>query len=107
MPFTRLTFNKNSWTSPSGPFGKCPGTNNWECNAGFGFEEWYRSPSFQVIKEGVKWQYGYLQCFSNPSTHVAGVYNDFDLYTRFCETGCLGNNGGVAIKGKHPINDIF
>lgn len=92
--YTRLTFNSLDWTEPSGEYGKCPGINNWECISGFGFEEWYRSNLFQINKNGEIWQYGYWQCFKNPRTNIPGIYKDFSVYTRFCEDGCTGDNGG-------------
>ena len=91
---TRLTFNSKDWQQPSGAYGKCPGDNNWECRAGFGFEEWYRNKDFQRDENGQIWQYGYWQCFKNPDTLSAGVYEDFTVYTRECPQGCKGNNKG-------------
>ena len=95
---TRLTFNSKDWQQPSGAYGKCPGTNNWECIAGFGFEEWYRNKDFQRDENGQIWQYGYWQCFKNPKTHPAGVYEDFTVYTRECPQGCTGDNQGKWYK---------
>ena len=64
--YTRLTYNSNNWHLPSGPVGKCGDENSllWEYTAGFGFEEWYRNPKFQLTDEnGLIWQFGYWQCF--------------------------------------------
>lgn len=85
--YTRLTYNSKDWRLPSGPIGKCGDDNSllWEFTAGFGFEEWYRNPKFQVEdKSGVTWQYGYWQCFKNSNNHNAGIYEDFEVYTRIC-----------------------
>jgi hypothetical protein len=98
--FTRLTFNSNHWQNPSGPEGKCPGLPGaplWECSAGFGFEEWYRSENFRRTENGDVWQYGYWQCFKNPGNHAAGVYADFNVYTRKCIGGCDGANMGTSL----------
>jgi len=102
--FTRLTFNSNHWQNPSGPDGKCPGSPGsplWECSAGFGFEEWYRSEKFQRTENGEIWQYGYWQCFKNPGNHAAGVYADFNVYTRQCTGGCDGSNRGRPLHVAH------
>jgi hypothetical protein len=85
--YTRLTYNSKDWRLPSGPIGKCGDDNSllWEFTAGFGFEEWYRNPKFQVKDEnGVTWQFGYWQCFNNPNNHKAAIYKKFDVYTRIC-----------------------
>lgn len=98
--FTRLAFNKNNWQNPSGPEGKCPGLSGsplWECSAGFGFEEWYRSKNLRRTENGEIWQYGYWQCFKNPRNHAAGVYADFNVYTRKCIGGCDGSNMGSSL----------
>lgn len=94
---TRLTYNTMNWQEPSGLQGKCPGGMNgslWECNSGFGFEEWYRSELFQRTVAEQKWQYGYWQCFKNINNHNSGEYRDFSVYTRHCPSGCVGNNSG-------------
>ena len=86
--YKRLTYNSQNWKLPSGPIGKCGNNNSllWEFTAGFGFEEWYRNPNFQINDEnGVTWQYGYWQSFKNPNNHPAGVYKDFTTYTRKCK----------------------
>jgi hypothetical protein len=86
--YTRLTYNSQNWQLPSGLIGKCGNSNSllWEFTAGFGFEEWYRNPNFQINDEnGVTWQYGYWQCFKNPNNHSQGVYKDFTAYTRKCK----------------------
>lgn len=88
--YTRLTPNSNNWEAPSGREGKCSGKSSslFEYRAGFGFEEWYRSPDFRhVDKNGVLWQYGYWQCFKNPRGRNSrpGLYKDFTVYTRICD----------------------
>lgn len=88
--FARVDFNSNHWHHPSGPAGKCAGVSNWECTCGFGFEEWYRNEKFQKADDAGKvWQYGYLQCFKNLTTHQAGIYPDFKLFTRLCAGQCM------------------
>jgi hypothetical protein len=60
--YSRLIFNINDWIEPSGPLGKCGNDNSrlWEYTAVFGFEEWYRSPKFQITDEnGIIWQFCY------------------------------------------------
>ena len=106
MPyFARVTPNNNDWTSPSGHAGKCPGTPNepnFECFAGFGFEEWFRNPCFQEMDEnGDIWQYGYLQCFKlAKGNHLQNnqdtLFEDVCLWTRYCIDGCEGGNVGQA-----------
>jgi hypothetical protein len=98
---TRLTFNTEAWKNPSGAYGKCPGTANWEYRAGFGFEEWYRSEALQREDNGQIWQYGYWQCFKNPQNHAAGIYKNFTVYTRECLQGAKGNNSGLWYKVAH------
>jgi hypothetical protein len=99
---TRLTPNTNDWKTPSGRYGKCPGINNWECLAGFGFEEWYRSELFRETDEkGKVWQYGYWQCFQTLTSHPPGEYIDFTVHTRVCPKGCTGNNKGEWYEVAH------
>ncbi len=108
--YTRLTYNSKDWHLPSGPIGKCGDYTSllWEFTAGFGFEEWYRNPKFQVKDEnGVTWQYGYWQCFKNPNNHNAGIYEDFEVYTRINNNppNTLTRNIKVAIYKKIHVLD--
>jgi hypothetical protein len=105
--FARVVFNSINWQLPSGPAGKCKGANNWECTCGFGFEEWYRNERFQKIDdEGIVWQYGYLQCFKNLTSHQAGVYPDFTLFAKQCKGLCAKNATGEWWTVAHYKNIV-
>jgi hypothetical protein len=58
---TRLSFNTNGWTQPSGATGKSRNPIH-EQIYGFGFEEWLFNKTF-ITKEinGVIWHFGYLE----------------------------------------------
>ncbi len=105
--YTRLTYNSKDWHLPSGPIGKCGDVNSllWEYTAGFGFEEWYRNPKFQVKDEnGVTWQYGYWQCFKNHNNHPARFYKDFDVYTRICNNWQIGPTSNIKVANYKEIH---
>jgi hypothetical protein len=59
--FSRLSFNVNGWSYPSGSFGKSR-NNIHERIYGFGFEEWLFNKSFITKDEkGSEWQFGYIE----------------------------------------------
>lgn len=57
MFYSRLSYNTNGWTSPSGPQGKSTYYKAHEFRYGFGFEEWLFNESF--VEYG--WHYGYIE----------------------------------------------
>jgi hypothetical protein len=109
--YTKRIYNFQYRHLSLGPIGKCGGDNFrlWEYTAGFGFEEWYRNPKFQKEDEnGVIWQFGYWQCFKNPKNHNAGVYNNFEVYSRICnhQQKSLTANTIIAIyKEIHVLDE--
>jgi hypothetical protein len=110
--FTRLTPNTTNWQGPSGSDNKCAGTSLrlFEHRAGFGFEEWYRSPDFRKVDEhGVEWQYGYWQCFKNPNrkTFVPGLYKNFTVYTRECNLQGHNNNTANRIVANYAEIEVL
>lgn len=73
--FTRVCWNSNGWTEPSGKEGKSDSEQSFEGIMGFGSEEWLFSEDLNY--EG--YQYGFLQGVNqdNPEEDIL----DLDLYT--------------------------
>ncbi len=62
MIYARLSYNKNNWETPSGPYGKSRNRGVHECDYGFGFEEWLFSKKNMLSdKDGKKYHFGYLE----------------------------------------------
>lgn len=100
---SRLSWNSNGWNKPSGCKGKCYGygdePSNFECLAGFGFEEWIFNKSFQALdNEGVNYQYGFIQCFHKNSSRANTLFKIFHLWTRRCDGCCEKSNNGQFYK---------
>jgi hypothetical protein len=89
---TRLAWNSNDWKSPSGRNNKCKGVSNYECQSGFGWEEWLFNTNHQC--EG--YQYGFIQCFIAKS-HKGKTFEDLHLFTRKCEGNCDPSNKGILL----------
>ncbi|GAA5522406.1 hypothetical protein LQ318_11705 [Aliifodinibius salicampi] len=72
--FTRICWNTNGWTSPSGTEGKSDSEESFEGLVGLGFEEW-------LFNEGLNYngfQYGFIQGVKDSSK---SKIVDLDLYT--------------------------
>jgi hypothetical protein len=78
---SRLSWNSKGWKIPSGCQGKCYGIgkdpSNFECFAGFGFEEWLFNEDFQRKDEGVNYQYGFIQCFHKNKSRTNSLFKVF------------------------------
>lgn len=74
----RVTWNSNSWQSPSGPLCKSPYLGNHEHDFGYGYEEWLLDPG----KHWEGYQYGFLQPF-NQHFHLYSnqLFHSIYLYT--------------------------
>ena len=73
----RLTFNKNGWTSPSGPEGKSKLKTSYETKSGYGHEEWLLDFS-KIIDD---YHYTFLQPINaNYEKYIGLTYNIY-LYT--------------------------
>lgn len=76
MFYSRLSYNTNGWTSPSGPQEKSTNISTHECEFGFGFEEWLFNENF--VEDG--WHYEYIE----------GIY--------LCRNGnALNNNNPITL----------
>jgi hypothetical protein len=99
---SRLSWNSNGWKNPSGCQGKCYGTgneaSNFECFAGFGFEEWLFNEDFQAKDKGVNYQYGFIQCFHKNKSRANSLFKVFHIWTRFCKGCCEKSNQGELYK---------
>lgn len=100
---SRLSWNSNRWKKPSGCEGKCYGSgknaSNFECYAGFGFEEWLFNESYQAIDiDGVNYQYGFIQCFHRNRSRANTLFKFFHLWTRRCDGSCEKSNNGQFYK---------
>jgi hypothetical protein len=95
---SRLSWNCLDWVFPSGCSGKCygsgPSPSNFECIAGFGFEEWLFNVEFRCFENGVEYQYGFIQCFHNNRSKQNHVFEEFLLWTRMCDGSCDKVNRG-------------
>jgi hypothetical protein len=95
---SRLSWNSNGWKKPSVGQGKCFGTgneaSNFECFAGFGFEEWLFNEDFQAKVKGVNYQYGFIQCFHKNKSRANSLFQVFHIWTRFCKGCCEKSNQG-------------
>jgi hypothetical protein len=98
----RLSWNSNGWKNPSGCEGKCYGNgdepSNFECYAGFGFEEWLFNESFQAKHKGVNYQYGFIQCFHKNKSRANSLFKVFHIWTRFCKGCCEKSSEGKFFK---------
>ena len=96
IQITRLTWNSKNWVIPSGRDNKCKGKSNYECIAGFGWEEWLFNENHIVDINGTEYQYGFIQCF-NSQAHLNKTFKELHLYTRMCNGNCSSNSKGVLL----------
>lgn len=71
---TRLCWNTQFWRQPSGPFGKSTNDDTYECQNGFGHEEWL----FDITRTIDGWKYGFVQAVR--PIHAGNTY-DVRFYT--------------------------
>lgn len=75
---SRISWNANDWTKPSGTGGKSTNPQTFECRNGFGYEEWLFDMS-KIIGDG--YHYGFLQPLHlSTDRHVNKIYKIW-LYT--------------------------
>lgn len=84
MYLAKMTFNNNLWFKPSGYFGKLvsnpPHGSFYECDKGFGWEEWNFSPN-RTLEDG--YSYGFIQAVHYDDSLRGCTYNDVFLFTNF------------------------
>lgn len=78
----RISWNGNSWQSPSGARCKSPNQGNHEHDFGYGYEEWLFDPA----KRWDGYQYGFLQPINKHfNLYSNQLFPDIYLYTiNFC-----------------------
>ena len=95
---SRLSWNSLDWLLPSGCSGKCygsgPDASNFECIAGFGFEEWLFNKEFRCKQNDIEYQYGFIQCFHNNKSKQNYLFEEFLLWSRLCDGSCDRANQG-------------
>lgn len=77
----RLCWNSNLWRKPSGPENKSTNKQSYECEHGFGLEEWL----FDTSKEIDGYHYGFIQIRGNAKNNFihAKETHDVAFYTIF------------------------
>jgi len=78
---SKVCWNENNWTSPSGPHGKSRQINSYETERGYGHEEWLFD--FDKIIDG--YHYAFLQSVENGRTSFLNKYFNVRLFSRNSE----------------------
>jgi len=104
MIYARLSYNKNNWETPSGPYGKSRNRGVHECDYGFGFEEWlFSKKNILSDKDGKKYHFGYLEGINK--NYKQGDENEslvlFTINNATHQRFIVGE-----IKSWQPINEI-
>jgi hypothetical protein len=74
---TRVTWNTNGWTRPSGPGGKSSSKEAYESQSGYGHEEWLLDKQ-RIIKG---YHYGFLQSLNLSTDRHLGNFYNITLFT--------------------------
>lgn len=78
---SRISWNANGWTKPSGRKGKSINPQTFECSYGFGYEEWLFDESKTMQAIGDKYHYGFLQPLHLKTDRHVGKSYKIWLYT--------------------------
>lgn len=86
MFLTRLCWNDNGWTRPSGVASRAEGPirgsgPTFVSEHKYGHEEWLFRPEYRLSDAGGIWQYGFVQQALEPSEERRGTYAHAVLYT--------------------------
>ncbi|RZJ90058.1 MAG: hypothetical protein EOO20_09245 [Chryseobacterium sp.] len=105
---TRLSWNTNSWRSPSGSVGKSRNQDTHEGKYGFGFEEWLFD--FSMGFDGFK--YGFIKGFESKNDIHAGKMYNVHLYSQnnlggYFYLGHIKEVEGIAMVDSAVIYDKF
>jgi hypothetical protein len=102
---SRICWNQNNWTKPSGPLGKSKDKYSFECQNGFGHEEWLLDTA-KVVKG---YHYGYLQTVARHWSLYEGKRFDITLYATNCdnrESWWVGKIRNVEVIKRNSTNAI-